>query len=110
MHGTEGAQRHVVFDGDVTGKRGGISQDAVAADLAVVANMGASHDQAVGADTRNTASARRAAADGHAFANGIVIAEDRFRRLAAIFQVLRGDPDRAEGIENVSCADSRSEE
>jgi hypothetical protein len=46
---------------------------------------------------RNASAADRAAADGHALADGVAVADLGLRRLAAILQILRRDADRVNG-------------
>src|SRR5208282_515458 len=99
-------QGYMVLDDDVAGKSSGVGQDAMAAHLAVVADMHTSHEQAVGADPRDAAAAYRAAADGHALADSVVVAEDGFSGFTAILQILWRHAGRAERIKNVARADS----
>ena len=51
--------------------------------------------------------AHRAAADGHALADGVAVADLGLGRFAPVLQILRRHADRAEGIEDIARADSR---
>jgi hypothetical protein len=90
----------------MSGQSGGIGQNAMAANVAVMANVHAGHEQATGAEMRKAASTDGAAADGYAFPDGVVIADFRLRRLAAVLQILWCDADCTEGMKDVACADA----
>jgi len=68
-------------------------------------DMGVSHDQRVIADPCNSAALDRAAVDGHALADFVVIADFKTRGFSPVAQVLRSEPDGGEGEEFVVGAD-----
>src|SRR5665213_2880217 len=102
VHRAKRAQRYVILDDDVTGKRGCIGHDAVIAHYAVVTDVRAGHQQAVGAEARNAAATHSSATHGYVLANGVVVADDRFGRLTAILQILRRHANRRERIDGIA--------
>src|SRR4029078_696064 len=50
MHGAQAAENSVIADRDVTGKRRVVNEDHTIADLTVMGDMGAHHQQAISAD------------------------------------------------------------
>src|SRR4029079_19510076 len=105
MHGAEAAENSVIADRDVTGKRRVVNEDHTIADLTVMGDMGAHHQQAISADAGHEAAGLGAWIDGD------MLADDRARpdleaaRLALIFLVLRNMADRGEGKNLAPLAD-----
>ena len=90
---------------DVPGQRRGVAEDRVAADVAVVRDVGVGHQQVVVADAGDAAAARGAAMDGHELADDVAVADDDPRRLAAELQILRDQADRGHREDLVAVAD-----
>ena len=74
-----------VCDLDVAGECGGVCHDYLAAELAIVGDVGLCHQQIAVADPRHPAAARRAAMDGNEFANMIAFADLGPGRFAGVF-------------------------
>lgn len=88
----------IVVDSHLASKLGAVGHDHVVADHTVMSHMAVSHDQTVVADN-GLAFGRSAAVDGHAFANGSVVADNSDCILAAEFQILR-DSGKSQPREN----------
>jgi hypothetical protein len=73
----------------VAGKRGIIDENTVTADHAVVTDMDVGHQQVVVADGGFGTILDRTAMNGDALADDIVVADDKTRGLALVFQVRR---------------------
>ena len=76
-------------------------------ELAVMGDMRADHQEAVGADAGYAAAALGARIDGDVFANDGVIADFEPCIFAVIFQILRNVTDRGEGKNLAGTADRR---
>ena len=105
MHGAKRAEHGVLFNGHVSGERGGVDQHGVVGYLAVMPDVGISHDEAVIADAGDAAALLRAAVDGHALADEVVITDLKAHVLAFEGVVLRLEADGAEGEDAVAGAD-----
>src|SRR5450631_2231916 len=104
MNRGEGPYRGVVLHSHVPGERGCIREEAVASDLAVVADVGAGHEETVAANARNTSALYGASRDSYAFADDVIVAHFQLRGLTGVADVLRRNPNGGEGIEFVSRA------
>src|SRR5260370_19649876 len=87
-------------------KRGPVGKNRVVADAAIVRDVGIGHEQAAAAYRRFSASARRAAAHGHIFAEHIAVADDQFRSLAVKFQIWWVGSDGAERVNHIVLSES----
>ena len=67
--------------------------------IAIVRDVGVSHDQHVAAHAGQSAAFHRAAVDGDKLANLVVVADLEPRGFAGVGEVLRRHADRAEGKE-----------
>ena len=76
------------LDRDVPPQGGVVDHDDVIADLAVMGDMGADHEQTVVADAGHHAAPFGARVHGHVFPNNVVAADFQARRLAVVFLVL----------------------
>ncbi len=107
MHGTERTDIRIVLDGHMARERGAIGENGVAADIAIVGNVGICHEKIVAADPRHAATLRGAAAHRGEFSKTVCISHDQFCALATEFQILRIPADGAERIENVFASNPR---
>ena len=73
----------------VPGQQRAVGDDDVAAQLAIVSDVAASHEEVVVADGGDAFLLFGGAVDRHAFANDVVVADDDFRVAAAVGDVLR---------------------
>jgi hypothetical protein len=105
VHGAEGADGGEVFDRHVAGEGGGVGEDAAAADVGVVADVGGDHDETAGADRGHASPAFGSAGDGDVFADVVVVANLAAGGLAGVLQVLRRDADAGEGGDAVALAE-----
>ena len=78
----------IIIDANMPPQGGGIGQDDVVADDAVVGDVGIGHEQIVVADAGNAASPLGAAIDGNTLAKDIVVADHQPSFLPAVAQVL----------------------
>ena len=85
-----------------------VDQDDVVADLAVMRDMRADHEQAIVADPGDHAAALGAGVHRHVLADRVVAADLERRRLALVFQILRLEPDRGERKDSRPLADRRA--
>src|SRR6266849_10736580 len=105
VHRRQPAEYRMILDHDMTAERRVVDEDDVIADLAVMRDMGADHQQAMIADSRDHATAGGAGVDRHMLADRVVMADFQRRRLAGVFQVLRLEADRGEGEDPGPLAD-----
>src|SRR5215471_15339030 len=89
------------LDRHVSGDRGAVHQHRVIANHRVMSDVGVGHDQDVAANFRDPSTFDRAAVDGYALADFVVIADLQSRRLALVGNILRRHPNGAKGKENV---------
>src|SRR5260221_7553984 len=108
MDGGKAADDREIGDHDVAGERRVVDHDDIVADLAVMRDMGADHEQAAVADPRHHAAARRAGIHRHVLADDVVAADDERGFLAVVFEILRLVADRREGEDPGIGADRRS--
>src|ERR1035438_2884055 len=73
MHRTQRSHGRPISYGDVSAQRGRVRHDDVVSNLAVMRNVGVSHDEVIVADPRTTSALHSATVDGHKFADFIVI-------------------------------------
>src|SRR6516225_1372438 len=90
------ADHRIILNDDMTRERRVVRHDNVVADLAVMGDVGADHEQAVIADPGDHSSACGARVHRHVFADRVVATDDKFRFLAPVLEVLRFKPDRGE--------------
>ena len=88
MHLVESADRGMVLNDHVPRDRRPVCDDAAVTDHGVVPDMRVRHEQAVAADPCCPATTNCPARNRDAFADDIVVAENRARGLALVFQVL----------------------
>src|SRR5262249_18425708 len=103
----EAAQDGVVADVDVARDRGGVREDRVIADLAVVGDVHVSHEPVVAADARDARVLRGAAVERAELADGIAVSDLQAGRLARVLLVLGPAAQRAVREDAVVPADSR---
>src|SRR5690242_15593703 len=82
-----------VFYRDVAAQRCGVDQHYVVADLAVVADVGVGHDEAVAADLRQGAAFYRSAMDAGVLADQVAVADFETRGFVLVGVILRADAD-----------------
>ncbi len=104
MHRAERSDICVVLHNHVAGERRAIGENRVAADDAIVGDVGIRHEEITAADPRHAAALRGAAAHRGKFPKTVRVTHHEFRALAAEFQVLRISADGAKRIENVFAA------
>ena len=105
VHRAKCAQRHVVLDHHVPGQRGGSWPECSGCPPGCRGRCARRPSAGNSSRPGYAAAARGAAADGHALADRIVVADLGFGRLARVLQVLRRHTDGAERIEDVARAD-----
>src|SRR5713226_1640176 len=105
MHWAKRADHGPFLHGHVSAEGGAVHQHAVVANHAVVADVRVGHDERVAADAGEATAFDRAAADGDALANLIVVADLKARGLALIGSILRRHADGGEWEERVVRAD-----
>jgi hypothetical protein len=97
MNARVGSDIRSVGDLDVPCKGRGVCHDHVVAYGTIVRNMRLSHQQAIVANTCQAASARGSAMNGYKLTDVISLSNFDGCRFAAVFQVLRCEPDRDKG-------------
>ena len=107
LHGRKGADGGVIVHDDVAGESRAIDENCVAADLAVVADVGVGHDQIVIAHAGDAAALHGAAADGAKFAKGVAVTDFERDALARIGEVLRIATDDGKGIQAIIFSEAR---
>src|SRR5260370_25878675 len=95
------------LDGYRARHSGAVDQHGAVADDGIVADMRVGHKHRMAADARHAAAFDGAAVDGDALADDVVISHLQPRFFPAITDVLRLNPDGAEGAEAVMRADLR---
>ena len=78
----------MILHDDVARERDAVGEDVVVADLAVVRDVRADHQEVARADARRRALAARAV-QGRVLANQVVVTDDEFAPLASKLHVLR---------------------
>src|SRR4029077_20223541 len=105
VHGGEGADVGVVMDLDVAGQGGVVGEDDPAPHLAVVADVGVGHEQAVASHSGDAAPLGGATVDSAGLAELIAVADLQPDPLAAELEVLRIEADGGAGMDTVLAAD-----
>src|SRR5438445_524474 len=108
VHRREAAEQRKVLDDDMAGQGGVIGHDHMVADLAIMRDMDADHEQAMVADAGHHAAALGSRVHRHVFADRIVAADAQRGVFAAIFEVLRLQADRGERKDARPLADYRA--
>ena len=106
VHAAKRAQHRPVVDVDVAGDLRVVGERREVADDAVVRDVRVGEEQVAVADLRVAAVLRGARVDGHVFAEDVVVADGRGRRLAAVLAILRDLADRRELEDAVARADA----
>src|SRR5437764_14030051 len=96
VNGAEATENGVILDYDMAGECRVVGHDNTVADLAVMSDVGTDHKKAAVADPGDHAAAFGSGVYCHIFADRVVAPDHEFRLLAAIFQILRLEPDRGE--------------
>src|SRR5580692_55935 len=91
------ADHRMIADADMPTHHRVVGDDDMVAQLAIMRDMRHRHDQAVGTNARGANAGRGAAMDGTVLADLRPRADLATRRLAVVFQVLRFQPNGAEG-------------
>lgn len=94
MHGTKRADNGVILDDNMTAEGRGVCHDYIIPDLAIMRDVGISHDQVMAANTSYAAAFYRSAVDGDKFANGVVISDLETCGFAGVSYVLWRETDR----------------
>src|ERR1700677_886616 len=102
VDGAEGTHTGMVFHGNVTGQSGPIREDAVVSDPAVVTDVGVGHDEAVASYPGSAPASIGSPRDGHAFAEGVVIAGLKASGFATVLQILRGNSQTGKGVDAIT--------
>ena len=102
MYACVRTQRNMIFDDHVTCQRGSIREDYVTADAAVVCDVGLSHDETVGPDLGQVATALGATLESGELTKGVALARAQPTPLTSILQILRRLPGRHERVEDRS--------
>ncbi len=97
----------MVADADMATHHRVVRDDDVVAERAVVRDMCHRHQQAIGADPGDAVATDAGAMDGAVLAHLSAGADLATCRLVAVFEVLRRQADRAEGVEHDLGADAR---
>ena len=85
-----------------------VDENDVVADLAVMRDMGANHQETMIADSGDHTAALGAGVDGHMLADRIVMADLERRGFTLVFQILRLEADRGEREDSRPLADRRA--
>src|SRR5208283_899472 len=107
MHRAKRAHHSPFFHRHMPAQCRAVHQHAVVANHAVVPDVGVGHDQDMAADASESAAFHGTAADGHAFANLIVVANLQSRWLAPVGNILRRHAYGGERKECVVSSDFR---
>ena len=99
MHADESAQHRKIVDDDVSGELRVVRKGRRVSDHAVMRDVAVGKQPVAVAKRRDAAVLRSAGVNGDEFADHVVIADDRQRRLAVVLAVLRNLADRGE-LEN----------
>src|SRR5208282_5845756 len=105
VHADKAAKHGIIADDDVAGELRIVRKRRVVADDAVVGDMGVGEQQVAIADGRRAAVLHRSGMYGHVFADDVVGADERRRRLPAILAILRYLAHRGELENAVAGAD-----
>ena len=95
------AKCDIVFNRDMATESRVVSEDVVAANVAIMGDMDVAHQQVVAAQRGATTTALSASMHRNAFPEGVVVPNDHLRVLAVVLEVLRLPPDVGEGVEHV---------
>src|SRR5258706_1566089 len=106
VDGAEGADVGVVVDLDVPGQGGVVGEDDTAPQLAVVADVGVGHVDALPPHAGDAAALGGAAVDGAELAEDVAVADLQPDLLALELQVLRIEADGGVGIDPVLATDA----
>ena len=107
MHTGESAENSKVLHLDMAGERRIVGHDHAVADLTVMGDMHARHEEAVIADSRGAAAMGGAGMHGDMLADLVVAADDQIRLLAPIFQILGPMAEAGEGKDAAAFAERR---
>ena len=102
---TAAGKRGVVVDVDVSAQQRGVGDDDVVAQLAIVGDVAAGHEEVAVADAGDALFLFRGAVDRHALADDVVVADDHLRVGAAVADVLRLAADDDARVDVVAAAD-----
>ena len=105
VHGHRPGKRGMVVDVDVSAQQRGVGDDDVIAQLAIVGDVAAGHEEVVVADAGDAVLLFGGAVDGDALADDVVVADDHLGVGAAVADVLRLAADDHVGIEVVAAAE-----
>src|SRR5207302_6573917 len=97
VHRREAAQEGIILDDHMAGQSRVVRHDDMVANLAIMCDVGADHEQPVLANAGHHAAAFGAGIHRHVFADRVVTADHETRFLAAVFQILGLEADRGEG-------------
>ena len=109
MHQHVGRKDGEIVDHHLAGNFCRVANDATVADVAVVPDVHAFHEEVVAADHRAPLG-RGAAVDGHILADGVVVAYFGGGDFAAELEILRYCADHSTGENGVALADARAAE
>ena len=105
VHGHRAAQRGVVVDVHMPAQQRAVGHDDVVAQLAVVGDVAAGHQEILVAEPRDAVFFFAAAIDRHAFANDVAVADHDLGVAAGVADVLRLAADHDVRIDDVIVAD-----
>src|SRR5205085_9180797 len=94
----------MIVNVNMPAQHGSIGNHHEAADLAIVGNMRAGHEEVVTADLSNAVFFFSSAVNGHAFTNQVVIADDDLRVAPSVAEILRITTDHYTWKEMVALA------
>ena len=101
MYRTERAHHSPLSDRDVAAEGRGVGQNDVVADVAIVRDVGISHNQYMASHASQTAALDGPAVDGDKLANLVMVTDLEPSRFAGVGEVLRRHADRAKRKEAV---------
>ena len=93
MYTHQSTNHCMIPDGNMSGKRRGVSHDDVIADVTIMRHVHVGHQKIMPADRRDAATERRPAVHRHVLPQNIFIADTHARRLIMILEVLGRSPD-----------------
>ena len=101
MHRTQRAHHRPLSDRDMAAEGRSVGQNDVVADVAIVRDVGVSHDQYMASHASQAAALDGAAVDGDELANLVMVTDLEPSGFAGVGEVLRRHADRAKRKEAV---------
>src|SRR6185369_4912949 len=107
VNGAQPAENGIILNDDVPAERRIVGHDHMVADLAVMRDVDADHEEAVVADARDHAAALGPGVHRHIFADRVVAPDHQLGLLAPILEILWFKTDRGERKHPAAVPDRR---